>query len=387
MSVGNEDELVDPWTPDRVIGADRRGALGRAGPDVGVPRRVRADRRHVVDGGARMTVVHYLNQFFAGLGGEEAAGHEPVRIDGAAGPGRGLVAAGLEIDVTLACGDDRFGEHEEESLARLLAWLDEIRPDVLVCGPSFGSGRYGYACGSLAREAGRRGIPVVSGMTPDSPGVLAAEGAAYIVPTGPNVASMRAVLPVIASLARAWPPASRSDRAEDEGYLPRGLRTNVRSDRTGAERAIDLLLAKIGGDVRTEVVPRGDRVPPPPAVPDVTTVKLALVTEAGCVPQGNPDRLPTRHANVWLRYPLDGSTRWRPVPTSRCTPGSTRPPRTPTRTGWCRSTRCASSRPRVGSGRCMTCSTRRRASTRPSPRRRSSGVRSRRSSGTRASRP
>ncbi len=32
-----------------------------------------------------MTVVHYLNQFFAGLGGEEAAGHEPVRLDGAAG--------------------------------------------------------------------------------------------------------------------------------------------------------------------------------------------------------------------------------------------------------------------------------------------------------------
>ena len=64
-----------------------------------------------------MTVVHYLNQFFAGLGGEEAAGHEPVRIEGAVGPGRGLVGAGLEIDVTLACGDDRFGEHEEESLA------------------------------------------------------------------------------------------------------------------------------------------------------------------------------------------------------------------------------------------------------------------------------
>ena len=253
-----------------------------------------------------MTVVHYLNQFFAGLGGEEAAGHEPVRIEGATGPGRGLVAAGLEIDVTLACGDDRFGEHEEESLALLLAWLEEIQPDVLVCGPAFGSGRYGYSCGSLAREAGRRGIPVVSGMTPDSPGVLAAEGAAYIVPTGPNVASMRTVLPVIASLATRLAAGEPVGPPGDEGYLPRGLRTNVRSDRKGAERAIDLLLAKIGGDVRTEVVPRGDRVAPPAAIPDMTTVKLALVTEAGCVPQGNPDRLPTRHANVWLRYPLEG---------------------------------------------------------------------------------
>jgi betaine reductase len=253
-----------------------------------------------------MTVVLYLNQFFAGLGGEEAAGHEPVRIDGAVGPGRGFEGAGLQIDVTLACGDDRFGEHEEESLARLLAWLEEIRPDVLVCGPSFGSGRYGYACGSLAREAGRRGIQVVSGMTPDSPGVLAAEGAAYIVPAGPTVASMRTVLPVMASLAMRLAAGESVGSAEDEGYLPRGLRHNVRSDRTGAQRAIDLLLLKIGGDVQTEVAPRGDRVAPPPAVPDVTSVKLALVTEAGCVPQGNPDRLPTRHANVWLRYPLNG---------------------------------------------------------------------------------
>ena len=43
-----------------------------------------------MDGGARMTVVHYLNQFFAGLGAEEAAGHEPVRLEGPQGPGRAL---------------------------------------------------------------------------------------------------------------------------------------------------------------------------------------------------------------------------------------------------------------------------------------------------------
>ena len=151
------------------------------------------------------------------------------------------------------------------------------------------------------------GIPVVSGMTPTA-WVCSAEGAAYIVPTGPNVASMRTVLPVIASLATRLAAGEPVGPPGDEGFLPRGLRTNVRSDRTGAERAIDLLLAKIGGDVRTEVVPRGDRVAPPAAIPDITTVKLALVTEAGCVPQGNPDRLPTRHANVWLRYPLEGVT-------------------------------------------------------------------------------
>jgi betaine reductase len=258
-----------------------------------------------MDGGAGMTtIVHYVNQFFAGLGGEEAAGHEPVRLEGPHGPGRAFAAAGAVPDVTLACGDDYFGEHESEALATLLAWLEEFHPDVLICGPSFGSGRYGYACGVVAREAGRRGIPVVAAMTQDSPGVMAAEGAAYIVPTGTNVAAMRTVVPVMAGLATRLAAGDAVGSPDEEGYLARGLRSNVRSDRTGAVRAIDLLLAKLAGDVRTEVGPTGDRVAPPAPVEGLTSVRLALVTEAGCVPQGNPDQLPTRHANVWLRYPI-----------------------------------------------------------------------------------
>jgi glycine reductase len=257
-----------------------------------------------MDGGARMTVVHYLNQFFAGLGAEEAAGHGPIQLDGPHGPGRALAAAGIIPDVTLACGDDFFGEREAEAAATLLAWIDELRPDVLVCGPAFGSGRYGYACGVLAREAGRTGIPVVTAMTPDSPGVLAAEGAAYIVPTGPNVASMREAVRAMASIGRRLMAGDEVGSAEAEGYLPRGIRVNVLAARTGAERAVELLLAKLAGDVRTEVEPRGDRVAPPPAVAALAATTIALVTEAGCVPRGNPDRLPTRHANVWLRYPI-----------------------------------------------------------------------------------
>ncbi len=253
-----------------------------------------------------MTVVHYLNQFFAGLGAEEAAGHEPVRLEGPQGPGRALAAAGVAPDVTLACGDGYFGEHETDAIAALLGWLDELAPDVLICGPAFGSGRYGYACGVLAREAGRRGIPVVAAMTPDSPGVMAAEGAAFVVPTGSNVAAMRTVVPVMAGLAVRLAAGEPVGGPDEEGYLPRGLRSNAMSDRTGAVRAIDLLLAKLAGDVRTEVGPTGDRVAPAPPVADVSSVRLALVSEAGCVPQGNPDQLPTRHANVWLRYPIGG---------------------------------------------------------------------------------
>jgi glycine reductase len=253
-----------------------------------------------------MIVVHFLNQFFAGLGGEEAASTEPTRIEGAVGPGRGLEGAGLHIDVTLSCGDNYFGEHESDALVALLGWLDEIGPDVVVCGPAFGSGRYGFACGSLAREAGRRGLAVVSGMTPENPGVLAADGQAYIVPTGPNVAGMRAALPVMAALAQRLGSGQTVGGPAEEGYLPRGVRTNLRAPALGADRAIAMLLAKLGGEVRTEVASDRDRVPPPAAVADLGSATIALVTEAGCVPQGNPDRLPTRHSNKWLRYSLTG---------------------------------------------------------------------------------
>jgi glycine reductase len=50
--------------------------------------------------------------------------------------------------------DDFFVEHEAEALSQLLDWLDEERPDVLVCGPAFGSGRHGYACGRSPASPG-----------------------------------------------------------------------------------------------------------------------------------------------------------------------------------------------------------------------------------------
>jgi glycine reductase complex component B subunit gamma len=253
--------------------------------------------------------VHYLNQFFAGLGGEEAAETQPTRLDGAVGPGRGLAAAleGVEIVATLACGDDYFGEHEEKALAVLLDLLEAERPDVLIAGPAFGSGRYGYACARFSRMAAERlGIPALSGMHEENPGVGATDGKVFVVPTAVNVAGMRDALPRMASMAGALAAGRELGPPEEEGYLPRGFRRNRIDERPGAERAVDLLLAKLGGETRSEVASGFDRVEPPPPVADLTQALVALVTEAGCVPQGNPDRLPTIRAQAWLRYSLAG---------------------------------------------------------------------------------
>jgi glycine reductase complex component B subunit gamma len=255
--------------------------------------------------------VHYLNQFFAGLGGEEAAETPPTRSEGPVGPGRGLAAElrGIEIVATLACGDDYFGEHEEDALAQLLSLLEAERPDLLLAGPAFGSGRYGFACARLSRIASDQlGIPALAAMHEENPGVGAAAGA-LIAATAVNVAGMREALPRMARLAEALVSGRELGPPDEEGYLPRGFRRNRLAEKSGAERAVDLLLDKLAGETRSEVAGGFDRVPPPPAVPDLSTALLALVTEAGCVPQGNPDRLPTIRAPGWLRYELgDAST-------------------------------------------------------------------------------
>jgi glycine reductase len=253
--------------------------------------------------------VHYLNQFFAGLGGEEAAETPPTRLAGAVGPGRGLAAAldGIEVVATLACGDDFFGEHEDEALARLLELAEAERPELVLGGPAFGSGRYGYACARFSRTAAERlGIPALAAMHEENPGVAAAEGKVLIVPTAVNVAGMRDALPRMAGLAAVLASGRELGPPAEEGYLPRGFRRNRVAEQPGAERAIDLLLAKLGGEKRTEVAGGFDRVPPPAPVPDLSRALLALVTEAGCVPHGNPDRLPAIRAQGWLRYSLAG---------------------------------------------------------------------------------
>jgi glycine reductase complex component B subunit gamma len=251
--------------------------------------------------------VHYLNQFFAGLGGEEAAETEPVRLDGAVGPGRGLQQQldGVEIVATIACGDDHFAEHEQEALERVLALAEAEQPDVLVAGPAFGSGRYGYAAARVAAAAAARGIPAVAAMHPENPGATAA-GGALVVPTAVNVAGMRDALTALARLASALAAGRELGPPEEEGYLPRGYRRNRVAGKSGAERAIDVLLAKLGGDTRSEVGAGFDRVEPPAPVPDLSGALVALVTEAGCVPQGNPDRLASIRAQGWLRYSFDG---------------------------------------------------------------------------------
>jgi glycine reductase len=248
-----------------------------------------------------MRALHYLNQFFAGLGGEEAAVLGPQLMASAVGPGRGFP---FEIQATIVCGDDFFAEHEPEALSQLLAWVEEHDPDVLLCGPAFGSGRYGYACGTLAREATRLGRAAICGMDPENPGVAAAAGIAYVVPTTATVAGMRDALAGMAEIASAVTAGQVPDA---NLHLARSVRGNRRAEATSSRRSIDLLLAKLNGSISSEVPPpRTANFTPPRPIANLANAVIALGTEAACVPRGNPDLLPSRTATAWYRYSVAG---------------------------------------------------------------------------------
>ena len=62
-----------------------------------------------------------------------------------------------------------------------------------------------------------------------------------------------------------------------------------------------------GKTIETELpLPKYRRVPAPPPVPEGVAPLVALVTEAGLVPKGNPERMPSGWCRVWAKYDVKG---------------------------------------------------------------------------------
>ncbi len=193
------------------------------------------------------------------------------------------------------------------------AWLGAQRPDVVIAGPAFAAGRYGRACVEVCRIAADLGIPVVTGMHPENPGLLMYR-AAYVVPTAGNAAGMSAALGAIVPLARKLGARLPVGPAEEDGYLPRGIRRPGTRARPGARRAVDMLVAKLGGrPFRTELPVEGyEAVAPAPPVADLLHATIAVVTTGAIVPKGNPDHLKRCSETRWRRYELAGRRRLTP---------------------------------------------------------------------------
>ena len=96
-----------------------------------------------------MKAIHYINQFFGQVGGEDAADAKPIFHDG---------------------GDNYITNHTEEALKEIFAWLDGKQFDMFFAGPAFMAGRYGVGCGIICKAVKERyNVPVFSSMNTTFP--------------------------------------------------------------------------------------------------------------------------------------------------------------------------------------------------------------------------
>ena len=261
---------------------------------------------------AKYKIVHYLNQFFAGIGGEDRADYKPEVREEVLGPGMAL-KAGLgedyEIVATVICGDKYFGENLDLATDTIIEMIKKYEPDVFVAGPAFNAGRYGVACGTICKAVEERlGIPVLSGMYVENPGADMFKKDVILVETGNSAATMRKAVPVFVNLIEKMATGAEILGPKIEGYLERGIRVNYFAEERGATRGMGMLLKKMAGEpFETDLpMPKFDRVDPAEPIKDIKKAKIAVVTSGGIVPIGNPDHIESSNATKFGYYSIEG---------------------------------------------------------------------------------
>ena len=258
-----------------------------------------------------MQVVHYLNQCFAGIGGEEAANHElslSAHPEGAARALVNLMGDTASLKATIICGDNTFNEQTEEVSESLLQMLKDLRPDVVVAGPAFGSGRYGLACSHVSHVAAKLEIPTVTGMHPENPGLSIYRSGVLAIRTEETAADMARALSAMWKLAYKLGTGEGRGPAEMDGYIPTRERRPWVRQRPGSERATNMLMAKLRGDpFETEIPYRTpEEVTPAPPVASVASATIGLVSSGGLIPKGNPHGATNGHSHHYYRHSVDG---------------------------------------------------------------------------------
>jgi len=255
-----------------------------------------------------MRVVHYVNQFFGGLGGEEKAGAPLGSREGAVGPGKlleQLLGIDAQVVLTLICGDNYAVEDQESMIAAALQKVRAANADLFVAGPCFLAGRYGMAAGALCSVVqSKLSIPVIAAMAKENPGADLYREMLYIVDSGDNAAKMQDALTRLASLAKKLIDKKVVGLPKEEGYIPRGLIRDQFVEKTAAQRLVEMVLAKVKEEpFESEMMPTAFApVPMPPGIKDLKKARLMLITDGGLVPKGNPDKIQGSAATRWGSY-------------------------------------------------------------------------------------
>lgn len=257
-------------------------------------------------------ILYYINQFFAGIGGEDKADYQPEIKKGPVGPALQYeknTNGEAQVVATFICGDNYFAEHVDEVLEKFSASIKEYDPDFIIAGPSFYAGRYGFACGHVIKHAkDNYNLTGVAGMNIESPAVEMFRNDMFIVKTGNSARSMKEALKDITGLSLKILKGASLGSADEENYFHRGIRQNYFVNENGGVRAVDMLLRKMKKeDFESEYLQRiPEKVPFAPYIKDMKNATVALLNTGGIVPIGNPDRIESSSATKYGRYDITG---------------------------------------------------------------------------------
>jgi betaine reductase len=270
--------------------------------------------------GTKLKAVHYLNQFFGQIGGEDKADTGFVVKEGPLGPGTALqkeLGEHVEIVATLICGDNYFSKNPDRASEEGLKLIEPFAPGLFFAGPAFEAGRYGVACGAICKAVkDKLGIPAVTGMYQENPGVEMYRKYTFICRSGQSTRDMVPSIKKMSKLALRLTLGEPSKnllsgenlpKPEEFDYFKRLIIRNEFCDQTATARSIDKLLAKIAGKpFESEVLPPVfDKVEPPAPIADLSKIELALVSDGALVPKGNPAGLAGRGNLKWTTNELD----------------------------------------------------------------------------------
>lgn len=260
----------------------------------------------------KLKCVLYINQFFAQIGGEEKADYEPEIRDGVVGPGlfyNHVLGDNGEIVNTVICGDNFMGSNTKEATEKILAMLEDVDFDVFLAGPAFRAGRYGVACGTIAKAVQEKfNVPAFTSMNDENPGVEMFRKHMVIFKGGASAAAMKSDVSKIVSYAVRSLNDEKVLWADAEGYFGRGIRHQVfpENEVMAADRAVDMLLARIDNKPFTTelVIEDIEKIEPAQPIANLKTAKIALLNTGGIIPVDNPDKIQSASATRWGKYDI-----------------------------------------------------------------------------------
>jgi glycine reductase len=258
-----------------------------------------------------LKAIHYINQFFGQIGGEDSADYKPTFHDKLVGCSNLLnqLMPDVEVTATIICGDNFISSNTDEALDTILGWLETKEFDMFIAGPAFMAGRYGVGCGTICKAVKEKfGVPVITSMNEENPGMEMFRKDMYIFQGGRKATFMKKDMTSMATFAEKIAKGEELLPAAQEGYFPRGVRKEIFHPESimAADRAVDMLIKKLNGEEFTTelIIPKREKVPVASPIKDLSKATIALVGSSGVVPSDNPDHIQSASATKWGKYDI-----------------------------------------------------------------------------------